>query len=83
MQLRWTPAAADNLESIGDYFRAPLPKEPLRKSAARVLFESTISMKRMAHFQQTLASQASFEKHGRKSKRKLFLDQMNQVLRRR
>lgn len=34
----------------------------------------------MAHFQQTLASQASFEKHGRKSKRELFLDQMNQVV---
>ena len=37
-------------------------------------------MKRMAHFQQTLASQMSFEKHGRKSKRELFLDQMNQVV---
>src|ERR1039458_8559216 len=36
-------------------------------------------MKRMARFQQTLASQAVFEKHGRKSKRELFLDQMNQV----
>ena len=33
----------------------------------------------MARFQQTFASQASFEKHGRKSKRKLFLDQMEQV----
>jgi IS5 family transposase len=37
-------------------------------------------MKRMARFQQTLASQASFEKHGRKSKRELFLDQMEQVV---
>ena len=37
-------------------------------------------MKRMARIQQTLASQASFEKHGRKSKRELFLDQMNQVV---
>jgi len=34
----------------------------------------------MARFQQTLASPASFEKHGRKSKRELFLDQMNQVV---
>ncbi len=34
----------------------------------------------MARFQQTFASQASFEKHGRKSKRELFLDQMNQVV---
>jgi|SRR5271170_816362 len=34
-------------------------------------------MKRKAHFQGTLASQASFEKYGRKSKRELFLDQMN------
>jgi IS5 family transposase len=34
----------------------------------------------MAQIQQTLASQASFEKHGRKSKRELFLDQMNQVV---
>ena len=34
----------------------------------------------MTRFQQTLASQASFEKHGRKSKRELFLDQMNQVV---
>jgi IS5 family transposase len=37
-------------------------------------------MKQMARFQQTFASQASFEKHGRKSKRELFLDQMNQVV---
>jgi IS5 family transposase len=37
-------------------------------------------MKRMARFQQTLASQASFEKHGRKSKREVFLDQMQQVV---
>jgi IS5 family transposase len=37
-------------------------------------------MKRMSRIQQTLASQASFEKHGRKSKRELFLDQMNQVV---
>ena len=37
-------------------------------------------MKQMARFQQTLASQAIFEKHGRKSKRELFLDQMNQVV---
>jgi IS5 family transposase len=36
-------------------------------------------MKRMAGIQQTLASQGSFEKHGRKSKRELFLDQMEQV----
>src|ERR1039457_4655605 len=37
-------------------------------------------MNRMARFQQTLASQASFVKYGRKSKRELFLDQMNQVV---
>ena len=37
-------------------------------------------MKRKARFQQTLASQSSFEKHGRKSKRELFLDQMAQVV---
>src|SRR5271156_3490406 len=37
-------------------------------------------MKRMARIQQTLASQASFEKYGRKSKRELFLEQMNQVV---
>ena len=37
-------------------------------------------MKRMARIQQTLASQTSFEKHGRKSKRELFLDQMEQVV---
>jgi IS5 family transposase len=30
--------------------------------------------------QQTLASQASFEKFGRKGKRELFLDQMKQVV---
>ena len=34
----------------------------------------------MARIQQTLASQASFEKYGRKSKRELFLDQMNRVV---
>src|ERR1700723_31782 len=33
-------------------------------------------MIRKASFQRTLASQRSFEKHGRKSKRELFLDQM-------
>src|ERR1700688_4381932 len=37
-------------------------------------------MSRKASFQQTLSSQTSFEKHGRKSKRELFLDQMNQVV---
>jgi IS5 family transposase len=37
-------------------------------------------MKRRARFQQTLASQAGFEKHARKSKRELFLDQMEQVV---
>ena len=37
-------------------------------------------MKRRARFQQTLASQASFAKYGRKSKRELFLDQMNQAV---
>ncbi len=37
-------------------------------------------MKRGARFQQTLASQASFAKYSRKSKRELFLDQMNQVV---
>lgn len=37
-------------------------------------------MKRRAGFQQTLASQASFEKHGRKSRRELFLDHMEQVV---
>jgi hypothetical protein len=37
-------------------------------------------MKRMARFQRTLASQASFEKFGRKSKREVFLDRMEQVV---
>jgi IS5 family transposase len=37
-------------------------------------------MKRKAHFQQTLASQASYEKYGRKSRRELFLDEMEQVV---
>jgi IS5 family transposase len=37
-------------------------------------------MRRKAHFQKTLASQASFEKHGRKSKREIFLDQMERVV---
>ena len=34
----------------------------------------------MARVQQTLASQRSFEKHGRKSKREQFLDHMEQVV---
>ncbi len=34
----------------------------------------------MARFQQTLASQSSFEKRGRKSKREPFLDQMNHAV---
>lgn len=37
-------------------------------------------MKRKARFQQTLASQGSFEKHGRRSKQELFPDQMEQVV---
>jgi hypothetical protein len=37
-------------------------------------------MKRKARFQQAQASQMSFAKYGRKSKRELFLDQMNQVV---
>ena len=37
-------------------------------------------MNRKAHFQRTLAAQASFEKYGRKSKREQFLDEMNQVV---
>jgi IS5 family transposase len=37
-------------------------------------------MKRRTRLQQTLASQISFEKHARKSKRELFLDQMDQVV---
>jgi IS5 family transposase len=37
-------------------------------------------MKRKAHFQRTFATQASFEKYGRKSKREQFLDQMNEVV---
>src|SRR5277367_4176876 len=37
-------------------------------------------MKRKAHFQGTLAAQASFEKYGRKSKREQFLDEMNEVV---
>lgn len=37
-------------------------------------------MKRKAHFQRTLAAQASFEKYGRKSKRERFLDAMNEVV---
>src|SRR5258708_36495566 len=37
-------------------------------------------MKRKAHFQGTLASQSSYEKFGRKSKRELFLDEMNAVV---
>ena len=37
-------------------------------------------MKRKAHFQGTLAAQASFEKYGRKSKREQFLDEMNRVV---
>src|SRR5208282_1847501 len=39
-----------------------------------------MSMKRKARFQQTFASQSSFAKYGRKSKRELFLDQMNLVV---
>jgi len=34
----------------------------------------------MARFQHTLASQSSFAKYSRKSKRELFLDHMNQVV---
>jgi len=34
----------------------------------------------MGRIQQTFASQSSFAKYGRKSKRELFLDLMNQVV---
>ncbi len=37
-------------------------------------------MRRKARFQRTFALQSSFEKHGRKSKRELFLDQMEQAV---
>ena len=37
-------------------------------------------MRRKAHFQRTLATQASYEKYGRKSRRELFLDEMEQVV---
>ena len=37
-------------------------------------------MKRKAYFQRTLASQSSYEKFGRKSRRELFLDEMNGVV---
>src|SRR5271157_4558997 len=37
-------------------------------------------MKRKAHFQRTLASQSSFEKFGRKSKREMFLEEMEGVV---
>src|SRR5277367_1551682 len=37
-------------------------------------------MNRKARFQRTIASQWSFEKHGGKSKRELFLDHMEQVV---
>jgi IS5 family transposase len=37
-------------------------------------------MKRKPYFQRTLASQSSYEKFGRKSKRELFLDEMNGVV---
>jgi IS5 family transposase len=37
-------------------------------------------MKRNERNQQTFAAQGSFEKFGRKSKRELFLEQMNQVV---
>ena len=37
-------------------------------------------MKRKAHFQGTFATQASFEKYGRKSKREQFVDEMNELV---
>jgi IS5 family transposase len=37
-------------------------------------------MQRMARFKQTLGLHSSFVKHGGKSKRELFLDQMKQVV---
>ena len=37
-------------------------------------------MKRKAHFQRTLASQSSFERFGRKSKREMFLEEMEGVV---
>jgi IS5 family transposase len=37
-------------------------------------------MKLRARFQQTLASQSSFAKYGRKGRRQLFLGQTNQVV---
>jgi IS5 family transposase len=34
----------------------------------------------MAMFQQTFAAQVGFDKYGRKSRRELFLDEMEQVV---
>ena len=44
-----------------------------------MLFRWIKRLKRKAHFQQTFAAQASFEKYVRKSRRELFLDEMNAV----
>jgi hypothetical protein len=58
----------------------PHSKETLHKSLSHSLLEENRSMKRKAHFQRTLASQTSFEKYGRKSRRKEFLSVMEVVV---
>jgi len=55
-------------------------REALHKSTVCAFIEENISMIRKASFQRTLASQRSFEKHGRNSKRELFLDQMEEAV---
>jgi IS5 family transposase len=45
-----------------------------------LLLDKVVGGGQIATRQQSLASQGSFEKYGRKSRRELFLDEMNQVV---
>jgi transposase len=55
-------------------------RKPLRKPQLRALLGYNDKWRVRAMRQQTLASQASFEKSGRKGKRELFLNRMEQVV---
>jgi IS5 family transposase len=55
-------------------------RETLHKSATRVLFEKNCKHEANGADSADTGIQTSFEKHGRKSKRELFLDHMEQVV---
>ncbi len=64
----------------GFVFRIQSSRELLHKFCVHSLIDKSDVQGWMAMKQQTFASQLSFEKYGRKSRRELFLDEMEAVV---